>query len=77
LKVLLVGKRTSHVFLRRIHNFALAIDWLVKSVIPKAAWPKVPDLIRFISLSVHDPVSLHDRQYLDFKLKTAKILFEA
>jgi hypothetical protein len=34
LKVLLVGKVSSNVFLRRIHNFALAMDWLMRSVIP-------------------------------------------
>jgi hypothetical protein len=41
LKVLTVGKVSSNVYLRRIHNFALAMDWLMKSVIPKANWPKV------------------------------------
>lgn len=41
LKVLEDGKVSSNVFLRRIHNFALAMDWLLKPVIPKAAWPKV------------------------------------
>ena len=41
LKVLMVGKVSSNVYLRRIHNFALAMDWLVKSVIPKASWPRV------------------------------------
>jgi integrase len=41
LKVLTAGKVSSNVFLRRIHNFALAMDWLLKPIIPKAAWPKV------------------------------------
>jgi len=41
LKVLTAGKVSSNVYLRRIHNFALAMDWLMRSVIPKASWPKV------------------------------------
>ena len=41
LKVLENGKVSSNVYLRRIHNFALAMDWLLKPVIPKASWPKV------------------------------------
>jgi len=41
LKVLQEGKVSSNVYLRRIHNFALAMDWLLKPVIPKASWPKV------------------------------------
>ena len=41
LKVLEYGKVPSNVYLRRIHNFALAMDWLLKPVIPKASWPKV------------------------------------
>lgn len=41
LKVLEVGKVSTNLYLRRIHNFALAMDWLLKSVIPKATWPKI------------------------------------
>jgi integrase len=41
LDVLENGKVSSNVYLRRIHNFALAMDWLLKPVIPKASWPKV------------------------------------
>ena len=41
LKVLTQAKVSSNVYLRRIHNHALAMDWLFKSVIPKATWPKV------------------------------------
>ena len=40
LKVMEDRKVSSNVFLRRIHNYALAMDWLLKSVIPKASWPK-------------------------------------
>jgi len=41
LKLLEGCKVSSNVFLRRIHNFALAMDWLLKPVIPKANWPKI------------------------------------
>lgn len=41
LKVFKEGKVSSNVYLRRIHNFALAMDWLLKAVIPRANWPKV------------------------------------
>ena len=40
LKVMADKKVSSNVFLRRIHNYALAMDWLLKPVIPKASWPK-------------------------------------
>jgi integrase len=32
---------SANVFLRRIHNFALDMNWLLTPVIPKRAWPKV------------------------------------
>jgi hypothetical protein len=33
------GKVSSNVFLRRIHNHALGMEWLLKSVIPRPQWP--------------------------------------
>ena len=41
LAVLSGGKVTTNVYLRRLHNFALAMDWLLRSVLPKPNWPKV------------------------------------
>lgn len=41
LRVLETGKVSTNVFLRRIHNFALDMDWLAKPVIPKRQWPAV------------------------------------
>src|SRR3974390_303200 len=35
------GKVSTNVYLRRIHNHALGMDWLFKSVIPRLQWPKV------------------------------------
>lgn len=40
-KVLKSVKSSTNVYLRRIHNFALGMDWLLKSVIPRREWPKV------------------------------------
>lgn len=41
LRVLEVGKVSSNVFLRRIHNFALDMTWLPWPVLPKKRWPVV------------------------------------
>ena len=35
------GKVSTNVYLRRIHNHALGMDWLLKPVIPRLQWPKV------------------------------------
>lgn len=34
-------KVSTNYYLRRIHNYALGMDWLLKSIIPKRQWPKV------------------------------------
>ena len=39
-RVLADGKVSTNVYLRRIHNHALAMEWLFKSVIPRLLWPK-------------------------------------
>ena len=41
LKVLEIGTVSTNVYLRRIHNFALDMNWLPWSVLPKRQWPKV------------------------------------
>jgi integrase len=41
LSVLEKGKVSTNVFLRRIHNFALDMRWLLAPVIVKRQWPKV------------------------------------
>ncbi len=41
LKVLGTGKVSANVFLRRLHNYALDMNWLLTAVIAKRAWPKV------------------------------------
>jgi hypothetical protein len=39
-KALADGKVSSNVYLRRIHNHALGMKWLLKSVISRLQWPK-------------------------------------
>ena len=34
------GKVSTNVYLRRIHNHALGMEWLLKSVILRLQWPK-------------------------------------
>jgi len=34
------GKVSTNVYLRRIHNHALGMEWLLKSVIPRLLWPR-------------------------------------
>jgi integrase len=41
LKVLEAGSVSTNVYLRRVHNFALDMNWLPWSVLPKRQWPKV------------------------------------
>jgi integrase len=41
LKTLELGTVSTNVYLRRLHNFALDMNWLPWSVLPKRQWPKV------------------------------------
>jgi integrase len=41
LKALSTGKPSTNVYLRRIHNFALDMNWIPWSIIPKRQWPKI------------------------------------
>jgi integrase len=41
LKVLEVGTVSTNVFLRRVHNFALDMQWLPWPLVPNRQWPKV------------------------------------
>jgi integrase len=40
-EVLQKGTVSTNVFLRRLHNFALDMNWIPKSIIPKRQWPKI------------------------------------
>ena len=41
LRTMEVGKVSTNVYLRRIHNFALDMSWLPAPIIPKRQWPTV------------------------------------
>lgn len=41
LKVLREGTVCTNLYLRRIHNFALDMDWLPKPILPKKQWPRI------------------------------------
>ena len=56
-KALADGKVSSNVYLRRIHNHALGMEWLLKSVIPRLQWPKpVYKEKRAITLEEHQMI---------------------
>lgn len=41
LKVLRTGTVSTNAYLRRLHNFALEMNWLPKAIVPRHQWPKV------------------------------------
>ena len=41
LRAMEVGKVSTNVYLRRVHNFALDMSWLPAPIIPKRQWPKI------------------------------------
>ena len=41
LALLADGKISTNVYLRRVHNFALDMNWLLTPVLVKKAWPKI------------------------------------
>jgi hypothetical protein len=41
LDALSTGRVSTNAFLRRLHNFALDMDWLPKAIIPRRQWPKI------------------------------------
>lgn len=40
-EVLHQGTVSTNVFLRRLHNFALDMNWIPKPIIPRRQWPKI------------------------------------
>lgn len=40
-KALKAGSVSTNIYLRRAHNFALGMNWLLAPVIPKKQWPKI------------------------------------
>ena len=41
LQVMRKGTVSTNIYLRRLHNFCLDMDWLLKPIIPKRQWPKI------------------------------------
>jgi integrase len=41
LRMLSAGTVCTNIFLRRLHNFALDMDWLPKAIIPRKRWPTI------------------------------------
>jgi integrase len=57
LKVLRTGTVSTNIYLRRLHNFALDMNWLPKSVLPRKQWPKpVFKDKRAITLKEHEAI---------------------
>jgi integrase len=40
LKVLRTGTVSTNAYMRRMHNFALEMNWIPKSIVPRRQWPK-------------------------------------
>jgi len=62
LTVLTTGTISSNVYLRRLHNFALDMNWLAWPILPRKRWPKVEyKLKRAITLEEHRKVLAGER----------------
>ena len=56
------GKVSANVFLRRLHNYALDMNWLLTPVIAKRAWPKVEyGVKRAITKEEHERIIERER----------------
>ena len=57
LKVLRTGTVATNVYLRRLHNFALDMNWQPKCILPRKQWPKpVYKEKRAITLTEHEAI---------------------
>lgn len=57
LKAINAGTVSTNIFLRRVHNFALDMNWLLSPVIPKRQWPAVSFRAkRAITLEEHERI---------------------
>jgi integrase len=56
------GTVSTNVFLRRIHNFALGMDWIPKAIIPKRQWPRIEfHAKRAITLTEHQAILTQEK----------------
>ncbi len=62
LDVLAAGSVSTNVFLRRLHNYVLEMDWLPKMLIPRRHWPRVEfKEKRGITLEEHQKIIAGER----------------
>ena len=62
LHALETGTISTNVFLRRLHNFALGMNWLPWPVVPKKQWPPVQyGVKRAITLAEHQAIVARER----------------
>ena len=55
-------KVSSNYYLRRLHNYALGMDWLLKAIIPKRQWPHVTHASkRAITLEEHGKITAREK----------------
>lgn len=60
--VLEKGTVSTNMFLRRLHNFALDMDWIAKAIIPRRQWPKIEfDDKRAITWEEHQQILAGER----------------
>jgi integrase len=68
-EILHKGTVSTNVFLRRLHNFALDMDWIPKAIIPKRQWPRIEFASkRAITFSEHQQIIAHEKnpEYLAY-----------
>jgi len=57
LKVIEIGTVATNVFLRRLHNFAVDLNWLPWPILPKKRWPKILfGIKRSVTLNEHERI---------------------
>jgi len=62
LKALTSGTTSTNIFLRRLHNFSLDMNWLPTPVIPRRQWPKIEfKEKRAITLEEHQMILQDER----------------
>lgn len=80
LAVLRSGKASVNHYLRRLHNLAIGLGWLVSPILPPKFWPKMqPKLKRAITLDEHRAIvgaeqNLERRLYYELLWETGAAL---
>ena len=60
--VLEAGTISTNIFLRRLHNFALDMDWITRAIIPRRQWPKIEfEVKRAITFEEHQRILADER----------------